>query len=164
MTIKEDNKSRRSFLNTAASAAGGLALSASLGCTQETQVHVVEINALLPTPEQMQTFLALPDSPVMLVNLLKFKPDGGADEYAKYVTGVTPLLQNVGAKILFTGEAVACLIGNGDWDMFVLAEYPTPAALSQMVNSDEHQAIHHHREAGLEGQVLYAVLQSHGAA
>ena len=164
MTIEEDNESRRGFLKTGASAAGGLVLGASLGCTQETQVQVVEINALLPTPEQMQIFLALPDGPVTMVNLLKFKSDGGANEYAKYFLAVGPLLQNVGAKILFAGEAVTCLIGNGDWDMIALAEYPTPAAFSQMVNSDEYQAIHHHREAGLEGQVLYAVLQKHGAA
>ena len=103
MTTKEDNESRRSFLKTGASAAGGLVLGASLGCTQETQVQVIEINALLPTPEQMQTFL------------------------------------------------------------MALVEYPTPTALFEMVNSDEYQAIHHHREAGLEGQVLYAVLQNPGA-
>jgi uncharacterized protein (DUF1330 family) len=163
MTIKEGNRSRRSLLTTAASAAGGLALGASLGCTQETQVHVVEINALLPTPEQMQTFLTLPDFPVMMVNLLKFKPDGGVDEYAKYITGVRPILENAGAKILFSGEAVACVIGNGDWDMIALVEYPSPAVFSQMVNSDAYQAIHHHREAGLEGQVLYAVQQKYGA-
>lgn len=139
-------------------------LGASLGCTQETQVQVVEINALLPTPEQMQTFLALPDGPVVMVNLLKFKRDGGAEEYAKYIAGVRPILQNTGAKVLISGSAVTCLIGNGDWDMIALVEYPTPTAFSQMVNSDEYQAIHHHREAGLEGQVLYAVLQHHGAA
>ena len=163
MTKTVDDKSRRSFLKTGASAAGGLVLGASVGCSQETQVQVVEINAVLPTPEQMQDFLALPDGPVLMVNLLKFKPDGGAEEYAKYITGVRPLLQNVGARILISGEAATCLIGNGDWDMIALVEYPSPAAFSQMVGSDEYQAIHNHRGAGLQGQVLYAVLQHQGA-
>ena len=54
----------------------------------------------------MQIFLALPDGPVTMVNLLKFKSDGGANEYAKYILAVGPLLQNVGAKILFAGEAL----------------------------------------------------------
>jgi uncharacterized protein (DUF1330 family) len=126
-------------------------------------MQVVEINAVRPTPEQMQTFLDLPDGPVLMVNLLKFKPDGGAEEYAKYITGVRPLLQNVGARTLISGKAATCLIGNADWDMIALVEYPSTAAFSQMVNSDEYQAIHNHREAGLLGQVLYAVLQHQDA-
>ena len=43
----------------------------------------IEINAMSPTEEQMKAFLALPDSPVVMVNLLKFKADGGAQEYAE---------------------------------------------------------------------------------
>ena len=163
MTKPADDKSRRSFLKTGASAAGGLVLGATVGCSQEAQMQVTEINAVLPTPEQMQDFLALPDGPVLMVNLLKFKPDGGSEEYAKYMNGVRPVLQNFGARVLISGEAATCLIGNGDWDMIAVVEYPSPAALFQMVNSDEYQAVHNHREAGLEGQVLYAVLQHQGA-
>ncbi len=122
--------------------------------------NTIEINALSPTPEQMQAFLSLPDSPVVMVNLLKFKPGGGAEEYAKYAIGVGPLLQKVGAKIVFSGQAAACLIGNGDWDSIALVEYPNPAALLKMVESEGYKAIHHHREAGLKGQVNYAVLPS----
>ena len=36
-------------------------------------------------------------------------------------------------------------------------------ALLQMSQSEEYQAIHHHRAAGLEGQVNYAVVQTGGA-
>ena len=63
MIKKKDSESRRSFLKTGVSAAGGLVLGASMGCTQETQVKIVEINAVTPTPEQMQTFLARPEGP-----------------------------------------------------------------------------------------------------
>lgn len=138
-------------------------LGASVGCSQETKVQMVEINAVLPTPAQMQEFLALPDSPVLMVNLLKFKPDGGAEEYAKYMTGVRPVLKKFGARIVISGEAATCLIGNGDWDMIALVEYPSPSVFFEMVNSDEYQAVHVHRDAGLKGQVLYAVLQHQGA-
>ena len=163
MTKTVDNKSRRSFLKTGASATGGLLLGASAGCSQERQDQVMEINAVLPTPEQMEAFLALPDGPVLMVNLLKFTPDGGAEEYAKYIAGVRPILQSIGARIVVSGEAATCLIGNGDWDMVAIVEYPSPAAFFQMVNSDAYLAVHDHRKAGLEGQVLYAVLQHQGA-
>ena len=39
------------------------------------------------------------------------------------------------------------------WDEVALAEYPNRAAMLQMALSPEFQAIAHHREAGLEGQL-----------
>lgn len=159
MAKEVDDKSRRNFLKTGVSTAGVLGLAASAGCSQQTGTQIVDINAVFATPEQWEDFLALPDRPVVMLNLLKFKPDRGAEEFGKYGAAVGPLIKNIGAKVSFLGEAATCLIGNGNWDMIALVEYPSPAALYQLVNSDEYQAIHHHREAGLEGQVLYAVLQ-----
>lgn len=124
--------------------------------------QAVQYNAVHPTQEQMQAFLALPDSPVVMMNLVKFKPAGGAGEYAKYAAAVAPLLKNVGGKVIFNARGAACFIGNADWDAVFLVEYPNPAALMQMVQSEDYQAIHHHREAGLEGQVNYAIHQSGG--
>ena len=120
----------------------------------------IEINAMSPTAEQMKAFLALPDGPVVMVNLLKFKADGGAEEYAKYGAAIQPCLAKVGAKLLFSGQALSCLIGDGDWDMVALMQYPNPGALIEMVNTKEYQAAHVHREAGLEGQINYAVVQN----
>ena len=120
----------------------------------------IEINAMSPTEEQMKAFLALPNRPVVMVNLLKFKANGGAEEYSKYGAAIQPCLEKVGAKLLFGGKAMSCLVGNGDWDMVALMEYPNPQALLEMVNTDEYQAAHAHREAGLAGQVNYAVLQN----
>ncbi len=104
------------------------------------------------------------DGPVVMVNLLKFKPDGGAAEYAKYGAAVSQILNKIGARILFSGQARVCLIGKGDWDAVALVEYPNKMALIRMAQSAEYQAIHHHREAGLAGQVNYAVVQSGGLA
>jgi len=120
----------------------------------------LEINAISPTEKQLEAFLALPDQPVVMVNLLKFKAGGGAEEYAKYGAGIQPCLAKVGARLLFAGRAVSCLVGNGDWDMVALMEYPNPRALLEMVQTAEYQAAHAHRAAGLEGQVNYAVIQA----
>ena len=120
-----------------------------------------DINAMLPTDEQNQEFMALDtDGPIVMVNLLKFKPDGGAAEYAKYSAGVAPLLKKVGGRILFSGAAKYCWIGSADWDAVALVEYPNKEALMEMATSPEYRAIHHHRKAGLEGQVNYAVAQT----
>jgi uncharacterized protein (DUF1330 family) len=93
-----------------------------------------------------------------MVNLLKFKPNDGEAEYAKYAAGVEPILKKLGAKILFAGKAQFCLIGHADWDMIALVQYPRKKVLVQMAASPEYRAIHHHREAGLQGQVNYAVI------
>ncbi len=122
--------------------------------------HPLDLNAISPTPEQVQAFLALPEQPVVMVNLLKFKATGGAEEYAKYIEGMGPVLAGVGARILFSSTTAMCLLGNADWDAVILVEYPKPAALIQMSRSAEYQAIAGYRQAGLEGQVNYAVWQN----
>jgi uncharacterized protein (DUF1330 family) len=117
-------------------------------------------NAMLPSPGQMEAFLALPDdSPIVMVNRLKFKPDTGRAEYAKYSAGLQRILAKLGAKILFAGKAEFCLIGKADWDMVALVQYPPKKMLLQMSMSPEYRSIDHHRKAGLQGQINYAVVQ-----
>jgi haloalkane dehalogenase len=158
------DKSRRDFLAGVGIAAGGVAFAASAGpagAKDDNPARAAAVNAMLPTPEQMQTFLALPDDrPIVMVNLLKFKPDGGEAEYARYAAGIQPILAKLGAKILFSGKAHFCLIGQADWDAVALVQYPRKKALFQMAMSPEYQAIHHHRDAGLQGQINYAVLET----
>ena len=163
MSESRDKKSRRDFIKTSGTAAGAATALAALGMAGEAHAQPIEINALLPTPEQRKAFAELPgDGPVVMLNLLKFKPDGGQAHYMKYVAAVQPLLTKVGAKGLFAATADFCMIGNADWDMVGLMQYPNKEALLQMTSSPEYQAIHHHREAGLEGQVLYAMTQMSG--
>jgi uncharacterized protein (DUF1330 family) len=154
------NQNRREFVaRTGVAAAAALASVASPPGAAAADAAPAPINALLPTPEQMQAFSRLPDdSPVVMVNLLKFKPNGGEAEYAKYAAGLEPILKKLGAKVLFAGKCQFCLIGHADWDVAALVQYPRKKVLVQMAMSPEYRAIHRHREAGLQGQVNYAVV------
>jgi haloalkane dehalogenase len=155
-------KSRRDFLSGAGFAAGAAALAAAgtPDASAAEKTACAAMNALLPTADQMRDFLALPDDqPIVMVNLLKFKPKGGEAEYTKYVAGIQPILAKLGAKILFAGRAQFCLIGQADWDMVALVQYPRKRTLLQMSLMPEYRAIHPHREAGLAGQINYAVAQ-----
>ncbi len=164
MTEATNKESRRDFMKTTGTAAGAATAVAAFGTVGEAHAHTVEINAQLPTAEQQQALLALPgDGPVVMLNLLKFKPGGGQAEYMKYAMGVQPLLAKAGAKTLFFGSADLCVIGNADWDMVALVQYPNKMALGKMTATPEYQAIHEHRLDGLEGQVLYAMTQQGGA-
>src|SRR3954454_1994173 len=75
------------------------------------------------------------DSPVVMLNLLRFKPDGGQERYAEYGAAVTPLLEKAGARVVFVGESALPLLGDGRWDSALLVEYPTRQAFLEMIAS-----------------------------
>lgn len=70
-----------------------------------------------------------------------------------------PLIEKIGGSVLSSGQAAFCLVGDAKWDAMTLVRCPNKEASNGMAQSLECQAIHHHREAGLEGQILYAIIQ-----
>src|SRR5690349_12603317 len=92
---------------------------------------------------------ATEDSAVVMLNLLAFHPDGGAERYAEYGAAVTPLLEKVGGRIVFAGQASLPLLGHDGWDLVALVEYPSRQAFLDMVGSEEYRAIAHLRTEAL---------------
>lgn len=95
------------------------------------------------------------DGPVVMLNLLAFKPDGGAERYAAYGAAVAPLLERVGGRPIHVARSDGALIGDGSWDMVMLVEYPTRAAFLEMVTSPEYGEISHLRTEALERSELH---------
>jgi uncharacterized protein (DUF1330 family) len=95
------------------------------------------------------------DSPVVMLNLLRFKLDGGRERYAEYGAAVTPLLEKAGGRAVFLGESALPLLGDGRWDSILLVEYPTRQAFLEMIASAEYQAIGHLRTEALEHGELH---------
>lgn len=124
-------------------------------------------NSVIPTQEQMEGFLAPgPDGPISMVNLLKFKEkadykDGreteltGQEAYALYSRGVMETLAKVGGKLVFSGDVSRLMLGEVEdlWDTVAIAQYPSRAAMLEMMQLPEYQEISVHREAGLAGQL-----------
>ncbi|MEQ1547209.1 MAG: DUF1330 domain-containing protein [Chakrabartia sp.] len=124
-------------------------------------------NAVFPTANQVAAFFSEEeDGPMCMVNLLKFKdkaeyedgsePDlSGRDAYLRYGAAVQDCLASVGGKARFSGMVTELLLGEVDdlWDMVAIAEYPSRAAMMEMVQSPAYQAIEKHRKAGLAGQL-----------
>jgi uncharacterized protein (DUF1330 family) len=88
-------------------------------------------------------------APVVMLNLLAFRPDGGAERYAEYGAAVTPLLEKVGGRVVFAGQASPSLLGEQSWDLVALVEYPSRQAFLDMVGSEEYRAIAHLRTEAL---------------
>lgn len=89
------------------------------------------------------------DAPVVMLNLLAFKPDGGRERYEEYGEAVAPSLEKVGGRIVFMGTPAPALLGEDSWDLVVLVEYPTRQAFLDMIGSTEYQAIGHLRTEAL---------------
>jgi uncharacterized protein (DUF1330 family) len=102
--------------------------------------------------------------PLVMLNLLAFKPDGGRQRYEEYAAAVAPLLEKAGGRIAFVGEPAAVLIGDGSWDLVALVEYPTRQAFLEMIGSPEYQAIGHLRTEALARGELHPMDPGEGAA
>jgi uncharacterized protein (DUF1330 family) len=96
------------------------------------------------------------DGPVVMLNLLAMKPDGGMAKYMEYGAAVAPILEGVGGKPIFTGTGTSALIGSSrDWDLVILVRYPSRAAFLEMIGSPEYQAIAHLRTEALAYSELH---------
>ena len=161
MSDSTDNKTRRDFMASTGVAAGLAALATMFGGSKMVNAQVLGLNAMGPTPEQAQAFMQLPDQPVVMVNLLKFRDGGaGAADYGEYGRNVEKILSSIGAEIIFSGECKTTFIGGAEWDRIAMVRYPNSRALLQMAQSAEYQAISGDRTSVLEGQINIAVFES----
>jgi hypothetical protein len=73
------------------------------------------MSSLEPTREQMAALAARPaDEPVVMINLLKFRADGGRESYVRYAQEVVPHLQRVGGAARYAGSAPTQVVGEGE--------------------------------------------------
>ncbi|HEY6551065.1 MAG TPA: DUF1330 domain-containing protein [Solirubrobacterales bacterium] len=102
-------------------------------------------------------------TPLVMLNLLAFKPEGGRERYEEYGEAVAPLLAKAGGRIAFLGEPAPALLGENSWDLVVLVEYPTRQAFLDMIGSAEYQAIGHLRTEALTKGELHPMDPGEGA-
>lgn len=111
-----------------------------------------------PTGADLKRFLAEdPGGPVVMLNLLRFAPDG-RPSYEEYARQIQPFLERGGARIVYLGDTSSALVAPDgfDWDAVLLVEYPSRAAFSQMVADPDYQAITRLRTEALSEAVLQA--------
>jgi uncharacterized protein (DUF1330 family) len=117
------------------------------------------MSAIRPNKEQFLDLMNAPDEgPVVMLNLLKFKPHEGASEYNKYGGAVVQMVEATGGKVLWMGKVDQTLIGPVDeaWDAVALVQYPSRKAFVEMTSTKDYDAAHEHRESGLERTLVLA--------
>ena len=133
-------------------------------------------NKVTPNQEQIEGFFEQgPEGPIYMLNLLKFKEnavyeDGveselsGAEAYALYAAEVSKILITLGGGGMFNAKVERLVLGDVEelWDTVAIAMYPSRQAMIAMMQSPEYQAIHHHRDAGLAGQLNIETTEARG--
>jgi uncharacterized protein (DUF1330 family) len=126
--------------------------------------------SIYPSAEQFQTLLAgPPDRPVVMLNLLRFKPSAdapdtgvsGTEAYSRYGREMRKIVESHGGRILWSGRVDSMVIADADPDYHAVAlvEYPSRAKFVEIAQSAEVAGIGVHRTAGLESQWLIAMTQ-----
>lgn len=115
---------------------------------------------ILPTGEQLEVLShGRGDEPVVMLNLLRFKPDGGRESYDRYSQGVQDPLRRVGGRVLWYGGADSVVIGDDRadaWDAVILVRYPSRHAFLDMVGSPDYQVVAELRTEALADSRLIA--------
>jgi uncharacterized protein (DUF1330 family) len=115
-------------------------------------MDAIEINK-----DQFREMIKNPsDKPVVMLNLLKFKKEGGKESYLRYIKEAGRFIEEVGGKLLLLSKPKELLNGTQTWDLLMLVKYPSRKAFLTMVNNPEYLKIHRFREEALEDAVLYA--------
>lgn len=112
-----------------------------------------------PTGARLKRYLAEdPGGPVVMLNLLRFLPDGGRERYAAYVAHFREHGGRYGAEVLYLGEGSTALVAEDGqaWDALLVVRYPSRQAFSDMVRDPDYQQ----RTALRSGALVEAVLQA----
>ena len=118
-------------------------------------------------PFELEALKSNPDTkgPVYMVNLVQYREksldgDGsGRDAYNRYAAVARPLLESLGAVIIWVGSVEHLALHEGgdvDWDVVQLVYYPSRDTFIEMVTSEEYLAANEHRANGTEKHLIFA--------
>jgi uncharacterized protein (DUF1330 family) len=93
---------------------------------------------------------------VVMLNLLRFRPDGGRESYQRYRDAIAGVTARHGVQITYVGageRALAAEEGQA-WDMVALVRYPSRTHFAAMVRDPEYREHAHLRRDALVEAVL----------
>lgn len=102
-------------------------------------------------------------APVVMLNLLRFRPDGGALKYAEYAQQFesTGINARYGVELVYAGHGSTALVAcDGQaWDVVLLVRYPSRRRFVEMVRDPVYLEFEHLRTEALDEAVLQATAQ-----
>ena len=98
-----------------------------------------------------------PGGPVVMLNLLRFRPDGGRERYDDYARAAQEIAgPDDNAEPVYFGAGGRSLEDDRgrDWDAVVLVRYPSRRAFVDLVRAPAYREIAYIRDEALEDAVL----------
>ena len=87
---------------------------------------------------------------IFVLNLMRFKPDGGREEYQKYGAVVLPMVLERGGAPVLVLDAQLPLVSDETWEDLYFVRYPELGTLTAMVATEAWQAANEDRVRGLD--------------
>lgn len=123
--------------------------------------------AIYPAKAQIEALLASSEEgPVVMVNLLKFKPRAdapdegrtGEEAYRLYGDAMIRFVTSKGGRLIWSGRVTSQVVGRGgeEFHSVAIVEYPSRQAFVEIAMDPFVAKIGEHRAAGLEMQWLLA--------
>ena len=120
----------------------------------------VSDGATMPTQAQLEALAASDvEGPITMLNLIRFRDQAtepcegmsGFEAFVRYGEAVTPILDGLGARVSAQLDCHQGVIGpeEAEWDLAVLAEYPSRDAFLKMVSSPEYLEVYPFRQAAV---------------
>lgn len=118
--------------------------------------------AVNPSEESVAALRARPDrSPIIMVNLLRFTPDGGREAYARYGAVASGTVRARGGSVAYTAPVIGGADA-GSWDTVTLVRYPRRAAYLDMQSDPAYVGAIPDRTAGLSARLLHPFFEPGG--
>lgn len=98
-----------------------------------------------------------PGGPVVMLNLLRFRPNGGRESYQRYADALgAGINARYGLQVEYLGAGGRALVAEDGqaWDMVALVRYPNRQAFVDMIRDPEYRAVTHLRTEALVEAVL----------
>lgn len=82
------------------------------------------------------------DGPVVMLNLLRYAPDGGREQYQRYLEAAGPLVARHGAELVYAGDALPAVAAEPgqSWDGVAIVRYPSREAFAALVRDPDYAA------------------------
>ena len=94
------------------------------------------------------------DKRFFMLNVLWFKPDGGADKYHEYLRAAGPFVAKHGGKSDGAYVPEANIIGKFDADLVFFVEWPNQKAFTEFIQDPGYRAVSHLREQAIRDSLL----------
>lgn len=116
---------------------------------------------LAPTEAQLGEMVKLTEEcPLVMVNLLKFKPNGGEATYRIYSEKFMAIMGPLGVEVVFKGDCMMTAIGEDEWDEVVVVRYPSRDAFDEMERNPAYQEAFQYRTDALSDSRLFITKES----